>query len=317
MRSAMPGQRGERDVLAVEDEVLVDLVGDRDQVVLAADARRSASSSSRSSTRPVGLCGELSSSTRVRSVAAARARRRRRASPAGAARRRARAPPASATHGARRSRRRGRASRPRRPASHEPEQRRGDRLGGAERDLDLGCRDRARSRSARAGGRRSPRAAPGTPGSGAYWLWPARIASTAASSTAAGPSSSGKPWPRLIAPVCSASAVISVKIVVPRPASRLAARLSRRARARVAAAVAAGDVLARISSIAASPASGSAVERRGVDVAHRRVAPERAHDDVVAHGRQRRARRSARRRRPAATKPCTARSRRSRTRSAG
>ena len=30
----------------------------------------------------------------------------------------------------------------------------------------------------------------------------------------AGPSSSGKPWPRLTAPVRSASAVISVKIVV-------------------------------------------------------------------------------------------------------
>ena len=33
---------------------------------------------------------------------------------------------------------------------------------------------------------------------GGYWLWPARIAATAASSTSAGPSSSGKPWPRLI-----------------------------------------------------------------------------------------------------------------------
>ena len=62
----------------------------------------------------------------------------------------------------------------------------------------------------------------GTPGSGAYWLWPSRMAWTAASSTADGPSSSGNPWPRLIDPVRSASADISVKIVVPKPASRLA-----------------------------------------------------------------------------------------------
>ena len=42
VRSAMPGQRGQRDVLEpVEDEVLVDLVGDRDQVVLHARRRRS------------------------------------------------------------------------------------------------------------------------------------------------------------------------------------------------------------------------------------------------------------------------------------
>ena len=42
VRSRMPGKRRERDVLAVEHEVLVDLVGDRDQVVLDAQARRSA-----------------------------------------------------------------------------------------------------------------------------------------------------------------------------------------------------------------------------------------------------------------------------------
>src|SRR5919108_4657317 len=60
----------------------------------------------------------------------------------------------------------------------------------------------------------------GTPGSGAYWLRPTRIAACAASRTSAGPSSSGNPWPRLIAPVRSASADISVKIVVPKPARR-------------------------------------------------------------------------------------------------
>ena len=54
----------------------------------------------------------------------------------------------------------------------------------------------------------------GMPGSGAYWLWPARSASTAASTITDGPSSSGKPCPRLMAPVRSASAVISVKMVV-------------------------------------------------------------------------------------------------------
>ena len=60
----------------------------------------------------------------------------------------------------------------------------------------------------------------GTPGSGAYWLWPLRIAACAASSTAAGPSSSGKPCPRLMAPVCTANADISVKTEIPNPLRR-------------------------------------------------------------------------------------------------
>ena len=51
-------------------------------------------------------------------------------------------------------------------------------------------------------------------------MWPARIAAAAASSISAGPSSSGNPWPRLIDPVRSARADISVKIVVPKPARR-------------------------------------------------------------------------------------------------
>src|SRR4051812_25350668 len=58
------------------------------------------------------------------------------------------------------------------------------------------------------------------PGPGGYWLWPSRIAWIAASATTAGPSVSGKPCPRLIAPVRTASADISAKIVVPNPAIR-------------------------------------------------------------------------------------------------
>src|SRR5437764_15155744 len=50
---------------------------------------------------------------------------------------------------------------------------------------------------------------------GGYWLWPARIAATAASATSAGPSVSGKPWPRLMAPVRTARADISANTVVP------------------------------------------------------------------------------------------------------
>jgi hypothetical protein len=60
----------------------------------------------------------------------------------------------------------------------------------------------------------------GTPGPGGYWLWPVRMAVAAASSSAAGPSVSGKPWPRLTLPVRTASADISAKIVVPNPRIR-------------------------------------------------------------------------------------------------
>src|SRR2546421_612528 len=58
------------------------------------------------------------------------------------------------------------------------------------------------------------------PGPGGYWLAPDRIAPTAASTIAGGPAVSGKPCPRLIAPVRTASAVISAKIVVPNPCMR-------------------------------------------------------------------------------------------------
>src|SRR5665647_1506208 len=60
----------------------------------------------------------------------------------------------------------------------------------------------------------------GTPAPGGYWLRPELIASIAASSISRGPSVSGKPCPRLIAPVLSASALISAKIVVPNPCIR-------------------------------------------------------------------------------------------------
>ena len=59
------------------------------------------------------------------------------------------------------------------------------------------------------------------PAPGGYWLpRPAMIAAAAASAISRGPSVSGKPWPRLTAPVVTASADISAKIVVPIPASR-------------------------------------------------------------------------------------------------
>src|SRR5258708_5894064 len=53
---------------------------------------------------------------------------------------------------------------------------------------------------------------------GGYWLGPSINARDAASRKASGPSSSGKPWPRLIAPCSTASADMTVKIVVPRSA---------------------------------------------------------------------------------------------------
>ena len=55
----------------------------------------------------------------------------------------------------------------------------------------------------------------GMPGPGGYWLCPLWSASAATSSIDAGPSVSGNPCPRLTAPVRTASADISVKMVVP------------------------------------------------------------------------------------------------------
>ena len=53
-----------------------------------------------------------------------------------------------------------------------------------------------------------------TPAPGGYWLWPSRIARAAASIIDAGPSVSGKPWPRLIASCLVASCDTSAKMVV-------------------------------------------------------------------------------------------------------
>ena len=70
-----PRQLGDRDVWLVEGEVLVHLVGDDEQVVLDRRRRATASSSSRLSTAPVGLCGEFSRiDLGARSVTASRSR---------------------------------------------------------------------------------------------------------------------------------------------------------------------------------------------------------------------------------------------------
>src|SRR5689334_4140220 len=62
---------------------------------------------------------------------------------------------------------------------------------------------------------------------GAYWLAPASSAASAAAMTEAGPSTSGNPWPRLIAPVRTASADISLKTVGGMWARRAAKERSR------------------------------------------------------------------------------------------
>ena len=185
-------------------------------------ARRSApaisSSSARVNTLPVGLCGVLTSTSRVR----ARERGRELVRVERPVRRAQRHdPPLGAGHGDA-----GRVGVVERLEAHDlvaglaqREQRGGDRLRGARGDEHLAVGVELDGRGSAAGGRRSPRAAPGCPGPGGYWLWPARMAATAASSTSSGPSVSGKPCPRLSEPVRTASADISAKIVVPKPAS--------------------------------------------------------------------------------------------------
>ncbi len=59
---------------------------------------------------------------------------------------------------------------------------------------------------------------------GAYWLAPDSRARTAAAITSGGPSTSGKPWPRLTAPVRTARADIVEKIVGGMPSRRAAVR---------------------------------------------------------------------------------------------
>ena len=77
---------------------------------------------------------------------------------------------------------------------------------------------RPTARRTATGAPRPHRAARARPGPGGYWLRPPRMAATAASSTSGGPSVSGKPCPRLIAPCSAASADIVAKIVVPKGA---------------------------------------------------------------------------------------------------
>ena len=72
VRSRMPGSDGDRDVDAVEHEVLVHLVADDEEVVLDGDARPRRRARRRVNTLPVGLCGVLRRMRRVRGVTAAR-----------------------------------------------------------------------------------------------------------------------------------------------------------------------------------------------------------------------------------------------------
>ena len=176
-----------------------------------------AASSSRVSTVPVGLCGVLSRISRVRSVTASRSssRSRRKAPSCG-----------------RRVTGHARAARHRDAGGvrvvvrlqgddlvarlQQGEQRGGDGLGGARGDQHLGVGVVGPGRSSAAGASAIAVRSSGTPGPGGYWLpRPSRSARTAASRTSSGPSVSGKPWPRLIDPVRTASADISAKIVVP------------------------------------------------------------------------------------------------------
>ena len=60
----------------------------------------------------------------------------------------------------------------------------------------------------------------GTPGMGGYWLWPAAMASVTACGSAVSQAKSGKPWPKLTAPVSLAKADMTVKMVVPTLGSR-------------------------------------------------------------------------------------------------
>ena len=79
----------------------------------------------------------------------------------------------------------------------------GDRLGGAGGHHHLASPGRPPARrSARFAAATAWRSS-GTPVIGGYWLRPSISASAAACSTSAGPSVSGKPWPRLIAPCCT------------------------------------------------------------------------------------------------------------------
>ncbi len=100
----------------------------------------------------------------------------------------------------------------------------GDRLGGAGGHHHLAGRVDLQAVEPGVGGGDRLRAVPARPASGGYWLRVGPSASApsawaAARTMSAGPSVSGKPWPRLMAPCCAARADITVKIVVPVPCS--------------------------------------------------------------------------------------------------
>jgi hypothetical protein len=55
----------------------------------------------------------------------------------------------------------------------------------------------------------------GTPGIGAYWLWPARIWRATSSTSSGAQSKSGKPCPMLMASSSTASCDITWKMLTP------------------------------------------------------------------------------------------------------
>src|SRR5215218_10193782 len=94
------------------------------------------------------------------------------------------------------------------------------------------------------------------------------MASIAACAISAGPSVSGKPWPRLMAPVRAASADISAKIVVPKPWRRDARNGASAIRAEATGGSTSDRVSLRLDHVHAEPA-------------RRRLAPELAGGAVV------------------------------------
>ena len=180
----------------------------------------SAASSPRRSTVPVGLCGLLSTSARVAGVIGRgqRVEIQREPVPVGYQR--------DASPGGAGKRDRGGVGvvvgldeQHLIALPDQGEQGSADRFGGTDGDQHLGIRivhqAVAAARCSATAMRNS-----GMPGPGGYWLCPLAMADRATSSMPAGPSVSGKPWPRLTAPVRTASAVISAKIVEENGCSR-------------------------------------------------------------------------------------------------
>ena len=161
-------------------------------------------SSSASNTLPVGLCGVLSRISFVRGVIGARSSSA--VEPVGAVGLRAQ----QYRHGDGTGQRDARLVAVVHRLEHHDlvagvehaEQRSGERLGRAGRHDDLGVGIELDVRRIGVGGSAIAVRSTGAPRPGGYWLTPLRIASIAASSTSGGPSVSGNPWPRLIAPVC-------------------------------------------------------------------------------------------------------------------